>query len=871
MKLPELPFRNGRFIAQVACVITLLVLIVCVPIGVASAEESTDGLTYLSPDDETFRKWVSAYDRSPVAEVAMTARGPAEPGGSMDLLSNLDYVPSERSQGQCANCWAWAGTGCMEIALNVQEGIHDRLSVQYINSCQTPITGNPCCDGGWLSWDFDHFYEETGRCIPWSNTNADWQDGDAGCDVSCGTIATDPYYEITYIDAVTVPTHTGNGEVASDAAAIESIKSTLDSGKAIWFAFFVRDYGAWGQFTSFWLNQDETSICDMEALCSGTTRGPGHAIMCVGYNDDAPEPYWVMLNSWGTAGGNRPNGLFRMTMDMDYDTTCAGWYAFYWQTLDIDFGLAPEIGVSPTSLACSILQNHSEDIGFTISNSGDGNLLFDVVDTESGESSSTPTSIRYDDDNPEEGLAGEENTRYAVRFTPSSSPARVVSTDVHLWDSTPPWPDSSHEEYGIEVYDDDGPGGAPGTLLGSTTHRAEEWGWETIDLSGLDITVACGDFYVAYLSLTDSPDCEALSFDKSSPESRSWYRPSGGEWIPVEDSIEGSGDLLIRCTVQNADCPWLTESPASGTVLPEENEVVVVTVDASGLSAGDREAEVLVCSNDPGSPVVSLPVTVTVLPAADLVPTIFCAEWVDGSTTDYEIAVAITNEGEGEAAASTGRLYIDGSEVATIDVPALAAGEAYSTTHGPVTLSGDEDELSIVVDTENDISPEGSEDNNQRTQVIGSPASAQVQLLLEPGWNMVSIPLRLDDSATSTVFPGAEAVYTWDPATKSYFMPDEIEPRVAYWVAMSSPASIDLVGQPVVEYVTDLVKGWHMLGSVHGHVAMFEDPLDAPSDSVEGFAYSWNPQTRSYDLHTSLVQGLGYWVAASNECLIEIS
>jgi len=332
--------------------------------------EDTSSFPYMNPDDETFRKWVNAYNRSPRAEVSLSERGNASPGGSLSLLPYLDYVPSERSQGSCGNCWAWAGTGCMEIALDLQEGIHNRLSLQYINSCQTPITGNPCCDGGWLAWDFVRFYEETEMCIPWSNTNAEWQDRDAGCDVACGTISTEPHYDITYIDAVTVPTHTGNGEVPDSEAAIDSIKSTLDGGDAIWFAFFVRDSASWSQFSSFWMTQPETTVCDLDALCSGSTRGPGHAVLCVGYNDDDPEnPYWVMLNSWGTAGSLRPNGLFRIDMAMDYDTTVGDSYAFYWQKLEVAFS-PPEPPVVSTGSASLVDEMSARLHGTLVDDSG---------------------------------------------------------------------------------------------------------------------------------------------------------------------------------------------------------------------------------------------------------------------------------------------------------------------------------------------------------------------------------------------------------------------------------------------------------------------------------------------------------------------
>ena len=83
----------------------------------------------MHPDEETFQEWMRAYDTAPRTEVSSQTRAAASPGGSVDLLPHLDYIPSERSQGSCGNCWVWAGTGCLEIALSTQEDIRDRLSV----------------------------------------------------------------------------------------------------------------------------------------------------------------------------------------------------------------------------------------------------------------------------------------------------------------------------------------------------------------------------------------------------------------------------------------------------------------------------------------------------------------------------------------------------------------------------------------------------------------------------------------------------------------------------------------------------------------------------------------------------------------------
>ncbi|MCK5213586.1 MAG: hypothetical protein KAQ74_06620, partial [Dehalococcoidia bacterium] len=365
----------------------------------------------------------------------------------------------------------------------------------------------------WLS-DFANFYDSTGYCIPSSNPDAHWQDGDAGCDVPCGSITTTPQYPILSIDDFTIPTHSSEG-IADREAAISSIKSVLDQNRAIWFAFFVPSPSAWSTFTSFWLNDDEESLITMDSICSGSAPYCGHAVLCVGYNDEDPEnSYWVMLNSWGTAGGNRPNGLFRVNMDMDYDCRC-GIQSFYWQTLEVSFGLLPAIEVAPSSLSCTVLQNQSEEMDFSISNNGEGPLEYVVVDRADDGVGGTTVDLYYDDGTPESRFAGDTGTRYAVRFSPASYPARLLGADVHLWQESPQWPDNDHEEFSIEVYDDDGPGGIPGTLLGGTTHIPTDWDWCTIDLSALDVNVNEGAIYVAFQYLTDAPDCEALSFDET--------------------------------------------------------------------------------------------------------------------------------------------------------------------------------------------------------------------------------------------------------------------------------------------------------------------------------------------------------------------
>ncbi|MEJ2207490.1 MAG: hypothetical protein P8129_00460 [Anaerolineae bacterium] len=77
---------------------------------------------------------------------------------------------------------------------------------------------------------------------------------------------------------------------------------------------------------------------------------------------------------------------------------------------------------------------------------------------------------------------------------------------------------------------------------------------------------------------------------------------------------------LLANAVQwyNPDVPWLSLAPISGLVPGYGSAPVQVTFDAAGLQPGDYTADAIVRSNDPVLPAVSVPVSMTVLPAAGM-------------------------------------------------------------------------------------------------------------------------------------------------------------------------------------------------------------------------------------------------------------
>jgi len=311
------------------------------PMAAAIGLERSYPLMRPTPDEAD--RWVQQYESSSFAALnpKIAAELAEAPGISFSLLDYLDYSPSNRNQGSCGNCWAWAGTGVMEIDNARQNGVKDRLSVQYLNSNYNGGGGsNWACCGGWLS-DVSDFYSETGKAIPWKNANAQWQDGTARCEayrtrVPASQISTQHSYPLVSIRTEVIPTR-GVGK----QAAISNIKNVLRQGKAVWFGFFLPDSTSWSSFFNFLSTKTESTVFDLDFACKKVynyAQGGGHAVLCVGYNDTDPNnSYWIMLNSWG-APRLRPQGLFRVNMDMNYDCSNSGLgYAFYWMTLDMSY------------------------------------------------------------------------------------------------------------------------------------------------------------------------------------------------------------------------------------------------------------------------------------------------------------------------------------------------------------------------------------------------------------------------------------------------------------------------------------------------------------------------------------------------------
>ncbi len=180
-----------------------------------------------------------------------------------------------------------------------------------------------------------------------------------------------------------------------------------------------------------------------------------------------------------------------------------------------------------------------------------------------------------------------------------------------------------------------------------------------------------------------------------------------------------------------------------------------------------------------------------------------------------------------------------------------------ATLSGPVPTSTDTPLMTAT--------PEATPRPSATPAPTGIPG--QVVISLTRGWNMISVPLELDDPDPESFLPPNSFIYRWNPLTFQYYPVTEVQVGQGYWVSADSAADIVLEGHAPSSYVMDLSRGWNMLGSLIDDQD-FSDPNDVPDGSVLVPVYWWSPETKSYDFSTIIESKKGYWTAAEQDCVL---
>lgn len=330
----------------------------------------------MQPDQATRLRWHARRQANPEArfntDVEAQMAGATGVSTTSNLLPYFTYVPSQRNQGSCGDCWVWAFTATAQISLAVN-GVSDQLSVQFVNSANLPESQNnfACC-GGSMDEAAD-WYNSNGRYfVPLSNKNAAYGDVSNQCGtgrsaINFSSIVTSPSHAFNSLQVLTVPTYK-----VGQSTAIANIKNQLAQNNAVAYSWCLPNSSAWSAFDNFWGNQTEAALWnpDVYAGVSYSSSGGCHLTTIVGYDDSSSDPtqhYWIVLNSWGTTAG-RPNGIFHIPQQMNYDGLQSGITANWFDTLSISWPSQNKLAIiaQPTSVAA----NQGQSVTFSVTAAG---------------------------------------------------------------------------------------------------------------------------------------------------------------------------------------------------------------------------------------------------------------------------------------------------------------------------------------------------------------------------------------------------------------------------------------------------------------------------------------------------------------------
>ena len=151
----------------------------------------------------------------------------------------------------------------------------------------------------------------------------------------------------------------------------------------------------------------------------------------------------------------------------------------------------------------------------------------------------------------------------------------------------------------------------------------------TVDASGLSagdyegtITIQSDDpdegEVVVSINLTVQPESEPEPDITVIPDSLSLSLLEGGT-VDTVITVSNGGEDTLHVTSISDDANWLSETPANFEVIPGSDRNVMVTVDASGISAGNYDGTITMQSDDPDEGQVTVQVDLIVYSLVDMV------------------------------------------------------------------------------------------------------------------------------------------------------------------------------------------------------------------------------------------------------------
>jgi photosystem II stability/assembly factor-like uncharacterized protein len=131
-----------------------------------------------------------------------------------------------------------------------------------------------------------------------------------------------------------------------------------------------------------------------------------------------------------------------------------------------------------------------------------------------------------------------------------------------------------------------------------------------------------------------------------------------------------------------------------------------------------------------------------------------------------------------------------------------------------------------------------------------------VILVVQAGWNLISLPVEVSDPRKSVLFPTAISdAYTYE---NSYVVRDTLASGVGYWLKFPEADTVTLVGSLFEVDSIEVNARWNLIGAP-GFSLLTTNITTVPESLIVTDYFAFDPQN-GYSAATTLEPGKGYWV-----------
>ncbi|HMD14888.1 MAG TPA: T9SS type A sorting domain-containing protein, partial [Bacteroidota bacterium] len=133
-------------------------------------------------------------------------------------------------------------------------------------------------------------------------------------------------------------------------------------------------------------------------------------------------------------------------------------------------------------------------------------------------------------------------------------------------------------------------------------------------------------------------------------------------------------------------------------------------------------------------------------------------------------------------------------------------------------------------------------------------------------WNLISLPMFVEDSSRTTLFPTATSkafLYQGN----SYVEKDTLAPGFGYWLNFANQGSISISGVQITAESVAVQEGWNMIGSVSNPLQT-RSVTSSPSGITTSKFFGYNGR---YITSDTIYPGQGYWVKVNQNGILILS